>query len=49
MAGAGGTFGFPDISARASELERLLIAQADAGETGPALGALIAEIERATN
>ncbi|RJT33399.1 histidine phosphotransferase [Mesorhizobium waimense] len=47
LAGAGGTFGFPDISARASELERLRIGQADAAETGPALDALIAEIERA--
>lgn len=49
LAGAGGTFGFPDISARASALETLLIAQADATETGLALDALIAEIERAVD
>ncbi|WP_315927847.1 Hpt domain-containing protein [Mesorhizobium sp. SP-1A] len=47
LAGAGGTFGFPDISARASDLETLLIADhdADAGAVWHALQALILEIE----
>ncbi|TSE03104.1 Hpt domain-containing protein [Mesorhizobium intechi] len=44
LAGAAGTFGFPDISARASELETLLIEQPQAAPT--ALDTLIAEIER---
>ncbi|MFC3206422.1 Hpt domain-containing protein [Aquamicrobium soli] len=46
LAGAGGTFGFPTISARASDLETLLIAQEvhdDAARR--ALQALIREIE----
>ncbi|WP_244672835.1 Hpt domain-containing protein [Mesorhizobium sp. 131-2-1] len=47
LAGAAGTFGFPQISARASALETLLVEQADGGAIGAALDALIAEIERA--
>ncbi|TIV66289.1 MAG: histidine phosphotransferase [Mesorhizobium sp.] len=46
LAGAAGTFGFAEISARASELETLLIEQADGGSVRAALDALIAEIER---
>lgn len=46
LAGAAGTFGFPEISARASALETLLVEQADGGAVGAALDALIAEIER---
>ncbi|WP_081738629.1 Hpt domain-containing protein [Mesorhizobium ciceri] len=44
LAGGAGTFGFPDISVRASELETLLIERSDVAHT--ALDALIAEIER---
>jgi len=44
LAGAAGTFGFPGISARASELETLLIEQPHAARA--ALETLIAEIER---
>ncbi|EHH09629.1 Hpt domain-containing protein [Mesorhizobium amorphae] len=47
LAGAAGTFGFPEISARASALETLLVDQEDASAIGAALDALIAEIERA--
>ena len=47
LAGAAGTFGFPEISVRASALETLLVEQADGGAIGTALDALIAEIERA--
>ncbi|WP_246800793.1 Hpt domain-containing protein [Mesorhizobium amorphae] len=46
LAGAAGTFGFPEISARASALETLLVEQAEAGAAAAALDALIAEIER---
>jgi len=46
LAGAAGTFGFPEISARASALETLLVEQADDGAARTALDALIAEIER---
>lgn len=46
LAGAAGTFGFAEISARASELETLLLEQADGGSVRAALDALIAEIER---
>lgn len=46
LAGAAGTFGFPEVSARASALETLLVEQADGGAIGGALDALIAEIER---
>ncbi|RWF25640.1 MAG: histidine phosphotransferase [Mesorhizobium sp.] len=46
LAGAAGTFGFPEISAKASALEMLLTEQADGGAVGAALDALIAEVER---
>ncbi|WP_246671100.1 MULTISPECIES: Hpt domain-containing protein [unclassified Mesorhizobium] len=46
LAGAAGTFGFAEISARASALETLLIEQADDGASHVALDALITEIER---
>jgi HPt (histidine-containing phosphotransfer) domain-containing protein len=46
LAGAAGTFGFAQISVRASELETLLIEQVDDGTVHAALNALIAEIER---
>ncbi|TRC75472.1 Hpt domain-containing protein [Mesorhizobium sp. WSM4307] len=46
LAGAAGTFGFPDIGARASALETLLIEQPDEGAAQAALDALIAEIEQ---
>ncbi|WP_281405629.1 MULTISPECIES: Hpt domain-containing protein [unclassified Mesorhizobium] len=46
LAGAAGTFGFAEISARASVLETLLIEQADGASVRAALDALIAEIER---
>ncbi len=46
LAGAAGTFGFAEISVRASALEALLIEQADDGATHTALDALITEIER---
>ncbi|WP_245273621.1 Hpt domain-containing protein [Mesorhizobium sp. WSM3224] len=45
LAGAAGTFGFAEISARASALETLLIDQSDGGAGRTALDALIAEIE----
>ena len=44
LAGAAGTFGFAGISARASELETLLIERPHAARA--ALDTLIAEIER---
>lgn len=48
LAGAGGTFGFPDISARASELETLLIEETvDADAARHALRALIEALEKA--
>ncbi|RRH92093.1 histidine phosphotransferase [Mesorhizobium tamadayense] len=46
LAGAAGTFGFAEISARASALEALLVEQADGATVRAALDALIAEIER---
>ncbi|RWA60337.1 MAG: histidine phosphotransferase [Mesorhizobium sp.] len=46
LAGAAGTFGFPEISAKASALETLLTEQADGGAVGAALDALIVEVER---
>ncbi|MER8913011.1 Hpt domain-containing protein [Mesorhizobium sp. M0761] len=46
LAGAAGTFGFAEISVRASALETLLIGQADDGAAHTALDALITEIER---
>ncbi|RWB73377.1 MAG: histidine phosphotransferase [Mesorhizobium sp.] len=46
LAGAAGTFGFAEISARASALETLLVEQADGGTVRAALEALIVEIER---
>ncbi|CDX35106.1 conserved hypothetical protein [Mesorhizobium sp. ORS 3359] len=46
LAGAAGTFGFAEISARASALETLLVEQADGGSVRAALDALIQEIER---
>ncbi|CDX46250.1 conserved hypothetical protein [Mesorhizobium plurifarium] len=46
LAGAAGTFGFTEISARASALETLLIEQADGASVRAALDGLIAEIER---
>jgi len=46
LAGAAGTFGFAEISARASALETLLIEQADDKAARAALDVLIAEIER---
>lgn len=46
LAGAAGTFGFAQISARASALETLLIEQADDVAARAALDALITEIER---
>ncbi|RAZ92925.1 histidine phosphotransferase [Mesorhizobium hawassense] len=46
LAGAAGTFGYAEISARASALETLLVEQADGGTVRTALDALIAEIER---
>ena len=46
LAGAAGTFGFAEISARASALETLLVEQADEGAARAALDALIVEIER---
>jgi len=49
LAGAAGTFGLPDIGARASALETLLVEQSDEGAARAALAALIAEIERALN
>nr|WP_245426113.1 Hpt domain-containing protein [Mesorhizobium sp. WSM3862] len=46
LAGAAGTFGFAEISVRASALETLLIEQAESGDVRAALDALVAEIER---
>ena len=46
LAGAAGTFGFAEISARASALETLLINQADGAAVRAALDALIGDIER---
>ncbi|TPN83140.1 Hpt domain-containing protein [Mesorhizobium sp. CU2] len=46
LAGAAGTFGFADISTRASALETLLVEKANEEAVGTALDALIAEIER---
>ena len=46
LAGAAGTFGFAEISARASALETLFVEQADGGAVRAALDALIEEIER---
>ncbi|MER8692073.1 Hpt domain-containing protein [Mesorhizobium opportunistum] len=46
LAGAAGTFGFAEISVRASALETLLIEQANDGAARAALDALITEIER---
>jgi HPt (histidine-containing phosphotransfer) domain-containing protein len=46
LAGAAGTFGFAEISARASTLEMLLVEQADGGSVRAALEALIEEIGR---
>lgn len=46
LAGAAGTFGFAEISARASALETLLIEQADGATVRAGLDALIGEIER---
>ncbi|MER9580852.1 Hpt domain-containing protein [Mesorhizobium sp. M0276] len=46
LAGAAGTFGFGEISARASALETLLIDKRDEAAPEAALHALIAEIER---
>ncbi|WP_245430045.1 Hpt domain-containing protein [Mesorhizobium sp. WSM3859] len=46
LAGAAGTFGFAEISARASALETLLIEQADGSTVRAGLDALIGEIER---
>ncbi|TIW08077.1 MAG: Hpt domain-containing protein [Mesorhizobium sp.] len=46
LAGAGGTFGFAEISAKAAALETPLVEQADGGAIDAALDALIAEIER---
>ncbi|ESZ02094.1 histidine phosphotransferase [Mesorhizobium sp. L2C089B000] len=46
LAGAAGTFGFAEISVRASALETLLIEPADDTATHAALDALITEIER---
>ncbi|MBZ9816811.1 Hpt domain-containing protein [Mesorhizobium sp. CA7] len=46
LAGAAGTFGFAEISARAPVLETLLIEQVDGGAVRAALDGLIAEIER---
>ncbi|TIR95792.1 MAG: histidine phosphotransferase, partial [Mesorhizobium sp.] len=43
---AAGTFAFAEISVRASELETLLIEQAESGDVRAALDALIAEIQR---
>ena len=48
LAGAGGTFGFPAISARASALETLLIEEpVDADAARHALQALIEALEKA--
>ena len=50
LAGAGGTFGFPELSGRAARLEQALTA-ADAIEPAAvrtALGGLIAELRRVT-
>lgn len=46
LAGAAGTFGFGEISARASALETLLIEKGDEAAAEAALDALVAEIER---
>ena len=46
LAGAAGTFGFAELSVRASALETLLIEQSDEGAANAALDALIVEIER---
>ncbi|MCA0010865.1 Hpt domain-containing protein [Mesorhizobium sp. B292B1B] len=46
LAGAAGTFGFAEISARASALEALLIEKEHEAAAEAALDALIAEIER---
>jgi len=50
LAGAGGTFGFPDVSVLASRLEILLTADdaIEPKDVSGALGALIAELERLT-
>lgn len=51
LAGAGGTFGFPGISERASHLEELLVRDADPApaDIGSALNALILEMKRVTS
>ncbi|MER9070084.1 Hpt domain-containing protein [Mesorhizobium sp. M0902] len=46
LAGAAGTFGFAEISARASALETLLIEKGNEAAAEAALDALVAEIER---
>ena len=46
LAGAAGTFGFAELSVRASTLETLLVEQSDEGAANAALDALIVEIER---
>jgi HPt (histidine-containing phosphotransfer) domain-containing protein len=51
LAGAGGTFGFAEISTAASDLEEVLTADGPADETQvrPALQALIAAVNRAAS
>ena len=51
LAGAGGTFGFPGLSERASNLETLLITEDDPGpaELQTALDELVMELKRVTN
>ena len=47
LAGAGGTFGFAEISARASELEELLLEQSADAEVVERCRALVSEIRKA--
>jgi HPt (histidine-containing phosphotransfer) domain-containing protein len=47
LAGAGGTFGYLEISERASELEALLIAEQDGPEVVESCRALVSEIRKA--
>ncbi len=46
LAGAGGTFGFPVLSERASRLETQLISDADTSAICAAFEALVDELER---
>jgi HPt (histidine-containing phosphotransfer) domain-containing protein len=48
LCGGGGTFGYAAISARAAELEELVLDHPDSPELSAACRALVAEIRRAT-